>query len=97
MTDDIRRTENRSGPTTAGGDGAALKTGYGPGGLGAGGDRAHHGQSETPPESWDAPGVTPDGHRTGSSLDGPRVAHDSEGEDDPERWASNEEQEPNHG
>jgi hypothetical protein len=34
--------------------------------------------------SWDAPGVTPDGRRTGSSTDGPRTAMDGEGEPDPD-------------
>lgn len=98
MSDDIRRTEDRPGPATqGGGDGAANRSGYGPGGLGAGGDSAHHGRDAAEPNTWDAPGVTPDGRRTGSSFDGPRTAHDGEGEDDPERWASKENQEPTDG
>lgn len=68
MGHDIRKTDERSGPRTGSRAGAALDKGYGAGGLG--------GQ----PGSWDAPGVTPDGHRTGSSTDGPRTAMDGEGE-----------------
>lgn len=98
MGDDIRRTQDRQGPATqGGGDGAAYRTGYGAGGLGDGGDRAHRGQTAAEPNSWDAPGVTPDGHRTGSSMDGPRTATDGEGEDDPERWADGQNEEPNDG
>ncbi len=87
MPEDIRKTQDRPGPKTGAGDGAAYSRGYASGGLGQGDDRARSGE----PGSWDAPGVTPDGHRTGSSTDGPRIAHDSEGEDDPDRWAQDEE------
>jgi len=82
MAEDIRKTEQRSGPHTATGDGAAQRTGYGAGGLGAGGDRAHHGEAPQNARAWDAPGVGPDGHRTGSSTDGPRIAMDGESEPD---------------
>ncbi|MDE2486407.1 MAG: hypothetical protein KGO51_03340 [Alphaproteobacteria bacterium] len=78
MADDIRKTEQGGGPKTDGGGGAPLRTGYGAGGLGAGGDRAHHGQGEIPPNTWDAPGVTPDGRRTGSATEGPRMPVDGE-------------------
>lgn len=81
MTDDIRNTEQGSSPKTSEGAGAPLRTGYGAGGLGAGGDRAHHGEGATPPNRWDAPGVTPEGRRTGSSTEGPRMPVD--GESDP--------------
>ena len=84
MADDIRKTEDRAGPKTAKGGGAAYKTGYGAGGLGSGADRAHHGHDAEAPDTWDAPGVTPDGRRTGSSTDGPRIAMDGEGEPDPD-------------
>ncbi|HVI32039.1 hypothetical protein [Phenylobacterium sp.] len=80
MPEDIRKTEQRSGPQTATGDGAAQRTGYGAGGLGAGGDRAHHGGGSPDARAWDAPGVTSEGHRTGSSTDGPRTAMDGESE-----------------
>lgn len=80
MPEDIRKTEQRSGPQTGAGDGAALRTGYGAGGLGAGGDRAHDGEAPQDARAWDAPGVTPDGRRTGSSTDGPRTAMDGESE-----------------
>jgi hypothetical protein len=80
MTDDIRDTEDRPGPKEGAGSGAALRTGYGAGGLGAGGDRAHHGHGAVPPNRWDAPGVTPDGRRTGSSTEGPRMPVDGESE-----------------
>jgi hypothetical protein len=90
MPEDIRKTEDRPGPKTGSGDGAAYGKGYGSGGLGQGADRA--GQDlHAEPNSWDAPGVTPDGHRTGSTLDGPRIAHDGEGEHDPDRLAADEE------
>ncbi|HEY8573838.1 hypothetical protein [Phenylobacterium sp.] len=86
MSEDIRDTEDRegprTGPSTGSGDGAAQGAGYGAGGLGAGGDRAHHGEAAQTARSWDAPGVTPDGHRTGSSTDGPRIAMDGEAEPD---------------
>jgi hypothetical protein len=42
------------------------------------------------PDAWDKPGVTPDGRRTGSSTDGPRIALDGEGEPDPDRFADDE-------
>ncbi len=87
MPEDIRKTEDRRGPKSGTGDGADFGEGYGSGGLGQGADRTQ----PNAPGSWDAPGVTPDGHRTGSSTDGPRVAHDSEGEDDPDRLADDEE------
>lgn len=70
MGHDIRKTDTSPGPKTGSGSGAALGKGYGAGGLGG------------EPSSWDAPGVTPDGRRTGSSTDGPRTAMDGEGEPD---------------
>jgi len=79
MDDDMHKRRDPRAGAAPSGDGAARGTGYGAGGLGAGGDRA-----AGAPNSWDAPGVTPDGHRTGSSTDGPRTAHDGEGEPDPE-------------
>lgn len=84
MGHDIRKTDERSGPETGAGSGAAYRTGYGAGGLGSGGDRAHHGADEAEGRNWDAPGVTTDGHRTGSSTDGPRTAMDGESEPDPD-------------
>jgi hypothetical protein len=92
MPDDIRKTEERSGPQTGSGDGAAYRTGYGEGGLGAGGDRAHHGEAMQNTRSWDAPGVDPSGKRTGSSTDGPRIAMDGESEPDAERFAEDGEE-----
>ena len=80
MPEDIRKTQDRDGPKSGSGSGAAYRTGYGAGGLGSGGDRAHHGQATQNADSWDAPGVTPDGRRTGSSTDGPRIAMDGEAE-----------------
>ena len=68
MGHDIRKTEDRPGPRTGSGSGAALGKGYGAGGLGG------------EPGPWDAPGVTPDGRRTGTSTDGPRTAMDGESE-----------------
>jgi hypothetical protein len=82
--EDIRKTEDREGPRTGSGSGAAYRGGYGAGGLSAGADRLSHGQSAQNATPWDAPGVTPDGRRTGSSLDGPRIAVDGEGEPDPD-------------
>jgi hypothetical protein len=90
MGEDIRKTAERGGPHQGAGDGAAQSTGYGAGGLGAGGDRAHHGEAPQNARSWDAPGVTPDGHRTGASTDGPRIAMDGEAEPDPERFSDEE-------
>lgn len=87
MPDDIRATQNDQNPTTGSGSGAAKDTGYGAGGLGAGGDRAS-GQTD----AWDAPGVTPDGHRTGSSQDGPRTAMDGEAEPDADRFTDEDDQ-----
>ena len=84
MTEDIRKREDRPGPKSGRGGGAAYRSGYGAGGLGSGGDRAHHGEDDPDARAWDAPGVTPDGHRTGSSTDGPRIAMDGESEPDPE-------------
>ena len=55
MADDIRKTEDRAGPKTAGGGGAAYKTGYGAGGLGSGADRARHGEAAQNADRWDAP------------------------------------------
>lgn len=81
---DIRKTEvDRTGPKTGSGDGAAQCTGYGAGGLGSGADRTHHGQATQNSAPWDAPGVTPDRRRTGSSTDGPRIPMDGEAEPDP--------------
>ncbi len=70
MGHDIRKTDERPGPRTGSGSGAALGKGYGAGGLGG------------EPGPWDAPGVAPDGRRTGSSTDGPRTAMDGESEPD---------------
>jgi len=53
---------------TPSGDGEARETGYGAGGLGAGGDRA-----QSRPDSWNAPGTSPDGERTGAPDDGPKT------------------------
>lgn len=83
MPKDIRNTHDRGGPVTGSGSGAAYRTGYGPGGLGAGADRTHQGDDARKPGSWDAPGVTPAGRRTGASTDGPRIATDGEGEPQP--------------
>lgn len=80
---DQRRNASPAGPEApppAGGDGAARGSGYGAGGLGAGADR----RADRIPGAWDAPGVSPDGHRTGSSTDGPRIAHDGESEPQPD-------------
>jgi hypothetical protein len=77
---DIRKTERRGGPWEGAGDGAAYKGGYGAGGLSSGADDG--GDAER--RSWDAPGVTPDGRRTGSSMDGPRMASAEEGRPDPD-------------
>lgn len=85
MADDIRKREDRAGPQTARGDGAAYGSGYGAGGLGSGADRADGGEAGARRDAWDAPGVTADGHRTGSPDDGPRTAMDGEGEPDPDR------------
>jgi hypothetical protein len=85
VPEDIRKTSPpRSGPKTGSGDGAALGAGYGAGGLGAGRDRTRRGDDIATPSAWDAPGVSPDGHRTGSSTDGPRTAMDGESEPDPD-------------
>jgi hypothetical protein len=78
MPDDIRKTDSRPGPRDTGaGDGAAYRKGYGAGGLGAGEERAG------PQNSWDAPGVTPAGRRTGTSTDGTRIASGEESEPAP--------------
>lgn len=82
--DDIRDTEQRSGPKTGAGDGAAYGPGYGAGGLSSGADRLTDGVVRKEPSHWDAPGVTPAGRRTGSPSDGPRIAADGEGEPDPD-------------
>jgi hypothetical protein len=79
--DDIRKTQERSGPRTGSGSGAAYDKGYGAGGLGGGEGQAR---------PWDAPGVTPDGRRTGSSMEGPRIATDGEGEPDAERFGDDD-------
>lgn len=73
MGHDIRNTDDRPGPRTGSGSGAALDKGYGAGGMGP----------DAP--AWDAPGVRPDGRRTGSPDDGPRTAMDGEGEPDADR------------
>jgi hypothetical protein len=81
--EDIRdTTENRSGPRTGSGGGAAYRGGYGAGGLGSGAERLTDGEAHAEPPSWDAPGVTPAGRRTGSPDDGPRIAMSGEGEPD---------------
>ena len=56
---DIRQTQDRSGPKTARGGGADYRGGYGAGGLSSGADRADHGEAMQNANSWDAPGVTP--------------------------------------
>lgn len=76
MQPDPRDAVERRDPSTGSGDGAPRDIGYGRGGLGAE-------QGETG-DAWDAPGVTPDGRRTGSPTDGPRTAMDGEGEPDPD-------------
>lgn len=79
MPEDIRKTDTRPGPRSSdSGSGAAYGSGYGAGGLGSGGDRAAHEH-----DPWNAPGVTPDGQRTGSSTDGPRIAMAEESEPKP--------------
>ena len=80
MADPARNPGAYTPPAPPGGDGAARGTGYGAGGLGSGADR----KAGHDPDSWDAPGVGPDGRRTGSPTDGPRIAHDGEGEPDPD-------------
>jgi hypothetical protein len=81
---DIRKTEERNGPRTGSGGGAAYKGGYGAGGLGSGAhQRASAGAPMQNADPWDAPGVTPEGRRTGSSTDGPRIAIDEESEPSP--------------
>lgn len=78
MPEDIRKTDTRPGSRNSdAGSGAAYGTGYGAGGLGSGEDRAG------PQDAWHAPGVTPDGRRTGSSTDGPRIALGEESEPKP--------------
>ncbi len=77
--DDIRDTEQRPGPKTGSGGGAAYGPGYGAGGLSSGADRLTDGAARKEPSHWDAPGVTPAGRRTGSPSDGPRIAVDDEG------------------
>jgi hypothetical protein len=47
-------------------------------------------EPERRPETWHKPGVTPDGHRTGSSTDGPRIAMDGESEPDAERYGADD-------
>ena len=78
MHDDIHKLHDPMQGRTPSGDGAARGTGYGAGGLGSGADRADGGG----PDAHDAPGVDPSGRRTGSSTDGPRIAHDGEAEPD---------------
>lgn len=82
MAEDIRKTDQRRGPETRRGDGAAYGGGYGAGGLSSGADRTDHGHSAQNANTWDAPGVTPDGRRTGNSTEGPRMPVD--GESDPD-------------
>jgi hypothetical protein len=72
--EDLRALRSRPGPRTGSGDGAAYGAGYGAGGLGSGVKQA---------AGWDAPGVTPDGRRTGTAEDGPRIATGEESEPDP--------------
>jgi hypothetical protein len=79
--EDLRKTDGREEPRAAEGGGAAYGRGYGAGGLSSGIE---------PHRSWDAPGVTPDGHRTGASTDGPRITVDGEGEPDPPQGSSDE-------
>ena len=78
-SDDIRNITSRPGPRTGSGDGAAYRSGYGPGGLGSGAEPNDPGV-----RSWDAPGVTPEGRRTGTPYDGLRIATGEEGVEDPE-------------
>jgi hypothetical protein len=77
--EDIRNLQQRSGPKTAAGGGAAYGQGYGAGGLSAGGE-----PGDPIRDPWDAPGVAPDGRRTGAATDGPRVAMDGESEPFPD-------------
>jgi hypothetical protein len=63
--DDIHKLHDPMKGHTPSGGGAAKRTGYGQGGLGAGADRA---DGKTP-NSWDAPGVKPDGRRRDASPD----------------------------
>ena len=70
MPQDIRKTDTRPGPRSSdAGSGAAYGSGYGAGGRGPAGQ-----------DAWHAPGVTPDGRRTGSPTDGPRIAMGEESE-----------------
>jgi hypothetical protein len=81
---DIRKTEERSGPRTGSGGGAAYKGGYGAGGLGSGEHQRRGGEAPLHnADRWDAPGVTPAGRRTGSSTEGPRTAMGEESEPNP--------------
>jgi hypothetical protein len=85
MPENIRMLMQKPQTWSDHGDGAAIKTGYGAGGLGGGEDRAVAASSggETA-DHWDAPGVSPDGRRTGSCTDGPRIASAEESEPDPD-------------
>ncbi len=80
---DIRKTQERDGPRTGSGGGAAYKGGYGAGGLGSGEHQRSSAAAGENTDPWDAPGVTPAGHRTGSATDGPRMATDGESEPNP--------------
>lgn len=82
---DVRKRGRRRDPQTGPGGGAAYEGGYGAGGLDAGADRLSHGNAAQNADPWDAPGVTPDGRRTGGSTDGPRMPMDEEAEPDPDR------------
>jgi hypothetical protein len=80
MPDKARDAFGQPPPASPHGDGDPKRGGYGAGGLSSGADRTFGER----PNPWDAPGVTPDGHRTGSSTEGPRTAVDGEGEPDPD-------------
>lgn len=80
MPDKARDAFGQGPPTDAHGGGDAVRGGYGAGGLGSGEDRVDGAR----PSAWDAPGVTTDGHRTGSSTEGPRMAVDDEAEPQPD-------------
>lgn len=91
--EDIRKTtargDRQSGspqsgaPETGSGDGAAYKGGYGAGGLGSGAHQRRSAETGRNADTWDAPGVTPAGRRTGTPTDGARIASHEESEPNP--------------
>jgi hypothetical protein len=80
MADKARDAFGRGPPVAPHGGGDPVRGGYGAGGLGSGEDRVDGAR----PNPWDAPGVTPEGRRTGSSTEGPRMAVDGESEPQPD-------------